>query len=174
MTQVSQQEVEVMNNYTTEQIFEKLGQRIDYKELVRILENDLNHIANTTWKEGQDFIEFKAFFDFAEFETAIQFQAEGEGQPQRITPVLVSLLNGDFTEPKGPQLFATTFRIEAFGFESDKDQLREIFEIFGSLNQGAILSGMFGSSMTTSFTDFPIMTPPEPYKGANRMSIFML
>lgn len=48
MTQVSQQEVEVMNNYTTEQIFEKLSQRIDYKELVRILENDLNHIANTT------------------------------------------------------------------------------------------------------------------------------
>lgn len=48
MTQVKQQEVEVMNNYTTEQIFEKLGQRIDYKELVRILENDLNHIANTT------------------------------------------------------------------------------------------------------------------------------
>lgn len=48
MTQVKQQEVEVMNNYTTEQIFEKLSQRIDYKELVRILENDLNHIANTT------------------------------------------------------------------------------------------------------------------------------
>jgi hypothetical protein len=28
--------------------------------------------------------------------------------------------------------------------------------------------------MTTSFTDFPIMTPAEPYKGSNRMSIFLI
>lgn len=163
-----------MNNYTNEQIFEKLNQRIDYRELTRILEHDLNHIANTTWEQGDNIIEFKTFFDFDEFETSIQFQAEGEGQPQRITPVLITLLTGDFTEPKGPQLFATTFRIEAFGFESDKERLREIFEIYSSLNQGAILSGLFGSSMTTSFTDFPIVTPAEPYKGANRMSVFML
>jgi hypothetical protein len=71
-------------------------------------------------------------------------------------------------------LFNTTFRIEAFGFDEDKERLREIFEIFSSLNQGAILTGMFGSSMTTSFTDFPIMTPAEPYKGSNRMSIFLI
>lgn len=163
-----------MNNYTNEQIYEKINQRIDYKELTRILEHDLNHIANTTWTEETNTIEFKAFFDFDEFETAIAFQAEGQGQPQRITPVLITLLNGDYTEPKGPQLFATTFRIEAFGFESDKDRLREIFEIYSSLNQGAILSGLFGSSLTTSFTDFPIVTPPEPYKGANRISVFMI
>jgi len=174
MTQVSQQEVVIVNNYTTEQIFDRLSRRIDYNELARILEADLNHIANATWEEGKPHIEFKSFFDYAEFETAIQIQHEGEGQPQKITPVLLSLLNGDFTEPKGPQLFNTTFRIEAFGFDSDKERLREIFELFSSLNQGAILSGMFGSTMTTSFTDFPIMTPAEPYKGANRMSIFLL
>jgi hypothetical protein len=48
MTQVSQQEVKAVNNYTTEQIFEKLSKRIDYHELARILEGDLNHIANAT------------------------------------------------------------------------------------------------------------------------------
>jgi hypothetical protein len=52
--------------------------------------------------------------------------------------------------------------------------LREIFEVFSSLNQGAIVTGLLGSNMATSFTDFPIMTPPEPYKGFNRLSVFMV
>jgi hypothetical protein len=48
-TQGKQQEVELMaNSYTTEQILEKVAKRIDYKELVRILEYDLNYISNTT------------------------------------------------------------------------------------------------------------------------------
>jgi hypothetical protein len=101
-------------------------------------------------------------------------QHEGEGTPQRITPVLVSLITGDYTTQKGPQLFTTTFRVEAFGFEDDKDRLREIFEVYSSLNQGAILTGLLGSNMATSFTDFPVMTPPEPYKGANRLSVFLV
>lgn len=37
-----------MNNYTTEDIFNTLNNRIDYNELARVLELDLNHIANTT------------------------------------------------------------------------------------------------------------------------------
>jgi hypothetical protein len=164
--------VKAVNNYTTEQIFDKLNKLIDYRELARILESDLNHIANVTWEEGKPIIEFKAFFDYAEFETAQEVQHEGEGQPQRITPVLLSLMTGDFIELRGPELFNATFRVEAYGFDEDKERLREVFEIFGSLNQGAILSGMFGSTMTTSFTDFPIMTPAEPYKGANRFSVF--
>jgi hypothetical protein len=36
------------NSYTTEQILEKVGKRIDYNELVRIFEYDLNYISNTT------------------------------------------------------------------------------------------------------------------------------
>ena len=48
MIQVKRQEVVTLNNYTTEQIFEKLSKRIDYHELARILEGDLNHIANAT------------------------------------------------------------------------------------------------------------------------------
>ena len=163
-----------MNNYTIEQIEEKLSKRIDYQEIARVLEGDLNHIANITWEEGNSIVEFRVFFDYAEFETAIQVQHEGEGQPQRITPVLLSLLNGDFTEPKGPELFNATFRVEAFGFDQDKERLRVIFEVFSSLNQGAILSEMFGATLTTSFTDFPIMTPAEPYKGVNRFSVFFV
>ena len=163
-----------MNNYTTDDIFRVLNNRIDYNEIARVLELDLNNIANTTYQEGDDIIEFKAFFDFAEFDTFVNLQAAGEGQPQLVTPVLVSLLDGQFSEPKGPQLFNVLFRVEAFGFEKDKDRLRLIFEVYNKLNQGAILTGMFGSSLVTSFTEFPVMTPPEPYKGMNRMSVFML
>ena len=84
------------------------------------------------------------------------------------------MLDGQFSEPKGPQLFNILFRIEAFAFERDKEPIRRIFEVYNKLNQGAILSGMFGSSLTTSFTEFPVVTPPEPYKGMNRFSVFML
>jgi len=165
---------QVANSYTTEQILEKVSKRIDYKELVRVLEYDLNYISNTTSKDNDNIIDFKVFFDFGEFQTAVDLQHEGEGQPQRTTPVLVTLLNGDYTTQKGPQLFNTTYRIEAFGFEQDKDRLREIFEVYSSLNQGTIVSGLLGSNMATSFTDFPVITPPEPYKGFNRFSIFLL
>ena len=168
------QEVAIMNNYTVDDIFEKLNNRIDYNEIARVLELDLNNIADTTWQEGDDILEFKAFFDFAEFDTFVNLQAPGEGQPQLITPVLISLLDGQFSEPKGPQLFNVLFRIEAFAFAKDKDRIRQIFEVYNKLNQGAILTGMFGSSLVTSFTEFPVMTPPEPYKGMDRMSVFML
>jgi len=162
------------NSYTNEDIFEQVSRRIDYEELVRILEHDLNHIANTTWQEGDSILEFKVFFDTDEFNTTVSLQHEGEGQPQLVTPVLVSLITGSYSQPKGPQIFNTTFRIEAFGFANDRERLREVFELYSSLNQGAILSGLFGSSLTTSFTDFPIITPPEPYKGMNRLSVFMV
>ncbi len=163
-----------LNNYTNEEIYEKVSQRINYEQLSRILEHDLNHIADVTSEEGKTVVQFKVFFDSAEFNTTVGLQHEGEGQPQLITPVLISLVSGNYSEPKGPQIFNTTFRIEAFGFAEDKERLREIFELYSSLNQGAILTGLFSSSLTTSFTDFPIMTPPEPYKGMDRLSVFMV
>lgn len=88
--------------------------------------------------------------------------------------MLISLLDGQFSEPKGPQLFNLLFRIEAFAFAKDKDPIRRTFETYNKLNQGAIYSGMFSSALTTSFTEFPVVTPPEPYKGMDRFSVFML
>ena len=164
-----------MNNITTEEILERLNKRIDYNEIARILEHDLNLIASEVATNfGDDTpVAFQVFFDFAEFDTYINNQAPGEGQGYNDVPVVISLVNGDYSTEKGPELYSTTFRIEAFGFEAQKDRLRAIFETFSSLNQGTTLSGMFNSSMTTSFTDFPIMTTPEPYKGEDRMSVFM-
>lgn len=40
------QEVAIMNNYTTEDILKTLDNRIDYNEIARVLELDLNQIAN--------------------------------------------------------------------------------------------------------------------------------
>ena len=162
-----------MNNITEQDIIERLERRIDYKELARILEHDLNMISGQVAQGDTTPIEFKVFFDFGDFDTHINQQAQGEGQHHKITPVVISLINGDYAVESGPELYSTTYRIEAFGFKRDKEQLRAVFETFSALNQGALVSGMFNSSMATSLTDFPIMTTPEPYKGEDRMSVFM-
>lgn len=162
-----------MAELTREQIKEALDSQIDYKELTRLIELDLNILAQELITQPEDYIEFKGFFDFGEFDTTINLQAPGEGNGFYPTPVLVSLIDGNYTTQKGPQVFSTIFTIEAFGFEKDAENLRKIFDAYSKLNQGQIKTDEFGHYKTISFTDFPVMTTPTPYKGMNRLSVFI-
>lgn len=162
-----------MAELTREQIREVLDSQIDYKELTRLIELDLNILAQELITQPEDYIEFKAFFDFGEFDTTINLQAPGEGNGFYPTPVLVSLIDGNYTTQKGPQVFSTIFTIEAFGFEKDAENLRKIFDAYSKLNQGQIKTDEFGHYKIISFTDFPVMTTPAPYKGMNRLSVFL-
>jgi len=158
---------------TSEQIIEKLNKRIDYSEIVRLLELDLNVIAQEVLTNPEDLIEFKVFFDYGEFDTAVNAQAPGEGAGFFTTPVLLSLIDGDYSTEKGPQVYQTQFRIEVFAFEKDMENVRAILEVYSSLNQGGVPSDLFAPALTTSITDFPVFTQPIQYKGFTRISAFM-
>jgi hypothetical protein len=179
---------------TNTQINEAIQERVNYAELARLLEADLNAIAlqaipihaeeqrqGKTQAEADaiydklalQYIEYKVFFDAGTFNTEITAQAPGEGQGMFKTPVLISFVNGSFSTARGPQVYALEFRIEAFGFEQDFEINRKIFEGYSRLNQGALRNEEFNDAQVTSVCDFPIATIPQPYKGFNRFSIFM-
>lgn len=158
---------------TNEQILAAISKRVDYAEIARLLETDLNAIAGQVIENPEDFIQFKVFFDMGHFNTTIIAQAPGEGQGFYETPVLISLINGSYSTQRGPQLYALEFRIEAFGFEKDYENIRKIMEAYSALNQGAIRSGEFNDAMITAVCDFPVLGTPAPYKGFNRFSAFM-
>lgn len=159
-----------MNNITQQQILDTLENLIEYEEISRILEHDLNMIA-----EQVDVpIEFSVFFDAGEFDTTIKSQSLGEGQGNVIIPVLITLIGGDYSTQSGPQAYSTSFRIESFGYTKYRKELRRIFETYSKFYHGQILDGMFNSSLTTSYTDFPITTEDVPYKGEERFSIWLM
>lgn len=159
--------------YTQADILERISKLIDYNEVVRLLELDLNTIAREVVTEAEDYIEFKVFFDSGEFDFAVEAQAPGEGPGFHKTPVLLSLVSGDYENEKGPQIFQTNFRIEILGFEKDKENLRKILEIYSSLNQGGIKKNTENEVLTTSVTDFPVFSEIMQYRGFERVSIYM-
>ena len=113
------------------------------------------------------------FFDYGEFDTTVNAQSPGEGAGFHITPVLLRLVGGDYTMKTGPQIFQTQFRIEAFGFTKDMENIRAVLEVYSALNQGAFSTDLFANAMTTSITDFPIFSESMPYKGFDRISAFL-
>lgn len=160
---------------TYQDIQEKLAKVINYNIIATVLQTDLNSIAQEIITDPKDSMEFKVFFDFGNFDTTVNAQAPGEGQGFLITPVLLSLVNGDYSTQKGPQVYSLSFRIEALGFEKDKDNLQKIFEVYSALNHGQIVNeeDSIYNTMVTTFCDFPVKTEPIPYKGFNRISIFL-
>ena len=64
---------------TYQEIQEALSKQINYSELARLLEVDLNAIAVELITDPTESIEFEVFFEQGEFETAIPVNAQGEG-----------------------------------------------------------------------------------------------
>ena len=159
--------------YTTADIITKIEKRIDYAEVARVLELDLNTIAQQVITDPQQYLQFQVFFDYGEFDTAISAQAPGEGNGFFTTPVLLSLVNGSYTTDKGPQVYQTQFRIEVLAFEQDRDNVRAVLEVFSSLNQGSVSSDTFANALTTSLTDFPVLSEPLQLKGFTRVSFYL-
>lgn len=156
--------------YTKEDILAKLNKRVDYSEVARLLELDLNTIAEETL---DDFLGFKVFFDYGDYDTTVNGYAPGEGAGFQEIPILLSLISGDYTTLKGPEVFSLMFRIEGFGFEERFEDTRKVFEIYSSLHQGTASNEGFGEVLYTTFTDFPVLTEAFPYKGAQRFQIFL-
>lgn len=159
--------------FTTADIIEKIERRVDYAEVARVLQLDLNIIAQQVITDAQQYLEFEVFFDYGEFDTAISAQAPGEGNGFFVTPVLLSLVDGSYTTDKGPQVYQTEFRIEVLAFEQDRENVRAVLEVFSSLNQGAVSADVFANALTTTLTDFPIMSEPLQLKGFTRMNFYM-
>jgi len=160
-------------SYTVQDIQDKLNKRIDYQEIIRLLELDLNTIAAEVITDPEQFIEFKVFFDSDEFDTTINLQGVGEGNGFFITPVMLQLIGGDYATEKGPEVFQVEFRIETFAMQQDLDNIRKVLEIYSSLNQGGITKDVFANALTSSITDFPVVSEPFQYKGFTRISAFM-
>lgn len=174
---------------TPQEIQTAIGKLIDYKELARLLQSDLNAIANEvlsqtidvegvpTPKYPNQYIDFEVFFDVGEFNTYVTAQAPGEGNGFYKTPVLLTAIGGEYSTERGPQVFSLEFRVEAFGFDRDFELVREVLTVYSQLNQGKIrnLNGdqFAGSMQVTSFSDYPALTTPEQYKGFNRFSGFI-
>lgn len=174
---------------TPQEIQIAIGKLIDYKELARLLQSDLNSIANEVLSQTIDvegtptpkfpdqYIDFEVFFDVGEFNTYIGVQAPGEGQGFYKTPVLLTAIGGQYSTERGPQVFSLEFRIEAFGFDKDYELVREILSVYSQMNQGKIrnLDGdeFAGTMQVVSFSDFPALTTPQQYKGFNRFSGFI-
>jgi len=159
--------------YTTADIITKIEKRIDYAEITRVLELDLNTIAQQVITDPQEYLQFQVFFDYGEFDTTISAQAPGEGNGFLTTPVLLSLVNGSYTTEKGPQVYQTEFRIEVLAFEKDRDNVRAVLEVFSSLNQGNVSADIFANALTTSLTDFPVVSEPLQLKGFTRLTFFL-
>ena len=134
-------------NYTNEDILQKLNKRINYSEVARILELDLNTIASQVIDAPEDYMEFKVFFDYGEFDTTVNGQAPGEGQGFHVTPVLLSLIGGDYsTEKKDLKYSKHNSQNRGFRIPKDMENLRTILEIYSSLNQGAVSDGIFANA----------------------------
>jgi hypothetical protein len=174
---------------TPQEIQIAIGKLIDYKELARLLQSDLNSIANEVLSQTIDvegtptpkfpnqYIDFEVFFDVGEFNTYVTAQAPGEGRGFYKTPVLLTAIGGQYSTERGPQVFSLEFRIEAFGFDKDYELTREILTVYSQMNQGKIrnLNGdeFAGTMQVVSFSDFPALTTPTQYKGFNRFSGFI-
>ena len=160
-------------SYTQQDILDKIAKRVDYSEIARILELDLNTIAMEIVTDPSQYLQFKVFLDYDEFDTTVEMQAPGEGQGFLITPVMLNLVNGSYTTQKGPQVYQTEFRIEVLALEKDIPNVRAVLEVFSSLNQGTVSNNMFANALTTSITDFPVVTDPFPYKGFTRVDFYL-
>lgn len=160
---------------TYDKIREKLDNLIDYREIAENLENDLNAVAHELLKDDpQNSIDFKVFFDVGEFDAATKAPSPGEGPGFHTTPVLLSLIDGSFGSNTGPQAVQAYFRIEAFGFKKDVDNLRDIFSAYSYLNRGELLPEYTeGVGIATSVMDFPIVSEIEQYRGFERLSVFV-
>lgn len=159
-------------SFTNQDILNKINKQINYEELAQSLQSDLNIITEQVITNIEDFLEFKVFFDAGEFDSAVELLAPGEGVGTQLTPVLLSLVSGEYSDHKNPEIFNLQFRIEAMGFMEHKKELRSVLEVFSSLNQGAILTDFFGAQ-AVSTTDFPVLTEPFQLKGFERVSAFM-
>lgn len=174
---------------TPQEIQTAIGKLVDYKELARLLQLDLNAIANEvlsqtidvegvpTPKYPDQYIDFEVFFDVGEFNTYITAQAPGEGAGFYKTPVLLTAIGGQYSTERGPQVFSLEFRVEAFGFDRDYELVREVLAVYSQINQGKIrnLEGdaFAGTMQVASFSDYPALTTPAQYKGFNRFSGFI-
>lgn len=158
---------------TEDLILEKVSNLIDFKEVVSILELDLNTIAQQIITDPQDQIEFKVFFDAGDFDVLVNSQAPGEGMGFNVTPVLLSFVNGTFQTETGPQLLQSQFRIEAFGFKKDMENTRKVFATYSSLNRGTIVTEFTTVAKATSLMDFPVFSEVMQYKGFERVSCYM-
>lgn len=159
-------------SYTTLDIQEALEKQINYEELSRILELDLNNVAEELIKDAQDTITFKVFFDSGEFETTISDTLPGEEEGFLITPVLLKFVNGNYSTMRGPKFFSTVFSIEVMGFEKDRENLRKIFETYSYMNQGLIDKDELGFYITKTL-EFPFFDVPFQLKGETRFQGFM-
>lgn len=159
-------------SYTTLDIQEALEKQINYEELSRILELDLNNIAEQVIEEPQNTITFKVFFDSGEFETSISDSLSGEGEGFLTTPVLLKFVNGNYSTMRGPKFFSTVFSIEVMGYEKDRENLRKIFETYSYMNQGLIDKDELGIYITKTL-EFPFFDEPFQLKGETRFQGFM-
>ena len=159
-------------SYTTLDIQEALEKQINYEELSRILELDLNNIAEKVIENTQETITFKVFFDSGEFETTITDTLAGEGEGFLTTPVLLKFVNGNYSTMRGPKFFSTVFSIEVMGFEKDRENLRKIFETYSYMNQGLIDKDELGIYITKTL-EFPFFDQPFQLKGETRFQGFM-
>lgn len=159
-------------SYTTLDIQEALEKQINYEELSRILELDLNNIAEQIIEDPQNTITFKVFFDSGEFETSISDSLSGEGEGFLTTPVLLKFVNGNYSTMRGPKFFSTVFSIEVMGYEKDREDLRKIFETYSYMNQGLIDKDEIGIYITKTL-EFPFFDEPFQLKGETRFQGFM-
>lgn len=159
-------------SYTTSDIQEALEKQVNYEELARILELDLNNIAGQVIEEPENTITFKVFFDSGEFETCISDSLPGEGEGFLITPVLLKFINGNYSTMRGPKFFSTVFSIEVVGYEKDRENLRKIFETYSYMNQGIIDKDELGIYITKTL-EFPFFDEPFQLKGETRFQGFM-
>lgn len=159
-------------SYTTLDIQEALEKQINYEELSRILELDLNNVAEELIEEAQDTITFKVFFDSGEFETTISDTLPGEEEGFLTTPVLLKFVNGNYSTMRGPKFFSTVFSIEVMGYEKDRENLRTIFETYSYMNQGLIDKDELGFYITKTL-EFPFFDQPFQLKGETRFQGFM-
>lgn len=155
---------------TYEEINIALSKQVNYLELARLIELDLNNIAEQLITEPLDIIEFKVFFEFDEFDTRTKAQSLGEGSPVRETPVLLTFISGDYSSKRGPQFFSTIFNLEILGFEKDLENLRKIFESYAYMNQGRMDDDI--GITTTRFVEFPVFTDMFDLHGLRRVQGF--
>lgn len=158
--------------YTTLDIQEALEKQVNYEELSRILELDLNNIAGQIIEDPQDTITFKVFFDSGEFETSISDSLAGEGEGFLITPILLKFVNGNYSTMRGPKFFSTVFSIEVVGYEKDRENLRKVFETYSYMNQGLIDKDELGIYIAKTL-EFPFFDGPFQLKGETRFQGFM-
>lgn len=167
-------------SYSQEDIIKKTDGLIDYKELNRLIELDLNTIAETylSTLEGypENMIQFEVFDDFGTFNKYIELQGPGIGQQTPITPVLISNLGGSFNNEKGPEVYMLNFEMQAYGFEDDHLNLRNIFTIYAEIKHGKTeylesITGEDGGS-ASYYHMLPAFGVPVSDGGVRRITLF--